>query len=82
MFLLKQLEPGFKRTIKWNKYHPKFKTFPANIYLNYLINLSFHGVNFVLPFENETDRDVLTKYYLPTEEIKYYVIIDGRNFLY
>ena len=33
---------------------------------------------FVLPFENETDREVHTKFYLPTEEIKdYNVIIDG-----
>ena len=35
----------------------------------------------VLPFENETDREVHTQYYLPTEEIKdYNVTIDGRNF--
>ena len=26
--LLKQLESEFKRTIIWNKYHPKWKTFP------------------------------------------------------
>ena len=80
---MKQLESGFKRTIYWNKYHPKFKTFPPNIYLNYLIDPSFQGVNrlFVLSFENETDREVHTKYFRPTEEIKdYNVIIDGRNF--
>ena len=28
--LMKQLESGFKRTIIWNNYHPKFKTFPQN----------------------------------------------------
>ena len=42
-----------------------------------------HGVNtlFALPFENETDREVHTKCYVPTEEIKdYNVVIDGRNF--
>ena len=33
----------------------------------------------VLPFENETDIKVHTKYDLPTEEIKDNVIIDGRN---
>ena len=34
-----------------------------------------------MPFGNETDREVHTKYYLPTEEIKdYNVITDGRNF--
>ena len=81
--LLKQLESGFKRIINWNKYHPKFKTFSQNRYLNYWIDPSFQGVNrlFVLPFQNETDREVRTKYYLLTEEIKdYNVIIDARNF--
>ena len=80
--LLKQLEHCCKRTANWNKYQPKFKTLSQNGYLNYLIDPGFQGVNrlFVLPFENETDREVHTKYYLPTEEIKYYnVIIDGRN---
>ena len=77
--LLKQLESGFKRTIIWNKYHPKWKTFPQKRYLIYLIDPIFHWVNrfFVLPFENETDRAAHTKYYLPTVEIKYLnVIVD------
>ena len=70
--LLKQLESGFKKTINWNIYHPEFKTFPRNRYLNYLIDSSFQGVNrlFVLPFENEADKEVHTKYDLPTEELK------------
>ena len=82
--LLKKYESCFKKTINWNKYHPKFKTFPQERYLNYLIDPSFQGVNwlFVLPFENKIDREVHTKCYLPTEEIKdYNVIIDGRNFV-
>ena len=34
-----------------------------------------------LPFENETDTEVHTKYHLPTKEIKdYNVIIDEKNF--
>ena len=80
--LLKQSEPGFKRTINWNKYHPKFKAFPQNRYLNYLIDPTFQGVNrlFVLPFENETDREVHTKYYLLTDYNDYNVITDGKNF--
>ena len=80
---LKQLESDLKRTINWNKYQPQLKTFPQNSYLTYLIDLSFQGVSrlFVLPFENEIDREVHTKYYLPTVEIKNYnVIIDRRNF--
>ena len=54
-----------------------------NLYLDYLIHPSFHGVKrlFVLLFENTTDRTVHTKYYLPTVEIKdYNVMIDGQNF--
>ena len=81
--LLKQLESGFKRTINWNKYHPKFKTFPENRYLNYLNDLGFQGINrlFVLPFKNETDKEVHTKCYLPTKETKDHNInINGRSF--
>ena len=79
---MKQFESGFKRTINWNKYHPKFKTFSQNRYLNYLIDPSFQGVNgrFVLPFEDETDKEVCTKHALLTEEIKYNVIVNERNF--
>ena len=50
--------------------------------MNYLIDPRFQGVNriFVLPLENETDKEVFTKYYLPTEEVKdYHVVIDERN---
>ena len=57
---------------------------PQNRYLNSSIDPSFQRVNrlFVLPLENETDREVHTKYYLPTAEIKdYSVIIVGRNLL-
>ena len=80
---VKQLESGYKRTINWNKYHPENKTCPQNKYLNYSINPNFQGVNrlFVLPFKNKTDREVHTKYYLPTEEINdYNVITDWRYF--
>ena len=50
--------------------------------MSYLTDPSFHGVNrlFVLPFENETDREVHTTCYLPNVEIKdCNVIIDGIN---
>ena len=56
---------------------------PRNRYLYYLIDPSFQGVNrlFVSSFENETDREVRTKYYISNVEIKdYNFIIDGRNF--
>ena len=55
-----------------------------NRYLDFLINLSFQGINrlFVLLFENNGGRrGSYTRYYLPLVEIKdYNVVIDGRNF--
>ena len=47
-----------------------------------MIDPRFQGVNrlFVLLFENNNDRTIHTKYYVPTVEIKgYNVIIDGKN---
>ena len=69
--------------ITWNKYESSIKIFAQNRYLNYLINLSFQGVNrlFVLYFENENDRTSHSMYYLPKVEIKECnVMTDGRNF--
>ena len=53
--LLEQLKFGFKRTINWNKYQSKISIGRPNQDLDYLIDLSFQGVNrlFVLSFENE-----------------------------
>ena len=44
-----------------------------NQYSDFLIDPSFQGVNrlFILSFENENDRTVHTKYYLPTVEKDY-----------
>ena len=44
----------------------------TNQYLDFLIDRSFQGVNrfFVLSFENEGDRKIITKYYLSKVEIK------------
>ena len=36
---------------------------------------------FVLSFGNKNDRDGYNRYYLPTMEIKGYVMIDRRSFL-
>ena len=77
------MKSGFKRTINWNKYQLKVRIQAPNSYLDYLIDLSYQGVNrlFVLPFENTTDRTVQRKYYLPTLEIKdYNVTIDEKHF--
>ena len=81
--LLQQLKSGFKRTIKWNKYQTKLSTEGQNQYLDFLNVLSFQRGNrhFVLSFENEDDRKVHKRYYLPKVEIKdYNVMIDGKNF--
>ena len=81
--LLHQLNPGFKRSINWNKYQTKVSTEGQNQYLDFLIEPSFQGVNrrFVLSFENEDDRKVHTRYYLLKVELKdYNVMIDGKNF--
>ena len=55
-----------------------------NRYLDFLINLSFQGINrlFVLLFENNGGRrGSYRRYYLPLVEIKdYNVVIDGQNF--
>ena len=82
--LLQQLKSSFKRTITWSNYQSDPKTYAQNIYLNYLVDPSFQGVNrlFVLSFENGDDREPHSNYYLPKVEIKNYnVKIDGKNFL-
>ena len=58
--LLEKLQPGFKRTINWNKHQAKASAERVNQYLDYLIDPSFQGINklFVLPFENEAQRQV------------------------
>ena len=52
--LLKKLDSGFKRTIKWNKYLPKTINQVWDRRLDFLIDPNFQGVNrlFVLSFEN------------------------------
>ena len=72
--MLEQLRSGFKSTINWNKYQSKISAERQNQNLNFLIDPSFQGVNwlFVLLFQNEGDRKVHTGYYLPKVEIKDY----------
>ena len=43
--LLQQLKTGIKRTINWSKYQSGLILHTENPYLNYLIELSFEGVN-------------------------------------
>ena len=51
--------------------------------MNHLIETSFQGVNrlFVLAFENDDQRIINKRYYLPNVKMKdYNVMIDGKNF--
>ena len=45
--LLQQLKSRFKKTINWNRCESSIKTFAQNRYLNYLINPSFQGADFL-----------------------------------
>ena len=81
--LLQQLKSDFKRVINWNKYLSKPELLRRNPNLNYLIEPSFQGVNrqFILAFENDTQRTSHSTYYLPSVEIKNYnIVINGENF--
>ena len=78
--LLEQLKSGFIRTFNWNRYQPKVSPERPNQYLDFLINLSFQGVNriYVLSFVDEEKRTSNKRYYVPTREIKNYIaMIDG-----
>ena len=75
--LLEQLESGFRRSIKWNKYMSQMSNQNKNNNLNYLIDTTFSNVNrlFVLSFENKDDRTSYYKYYMPSVEIKDYNVL-------
>ena len=52
-------------------------------HLNHLIDPAFTKINrlFVLLFENEADRTLFSKYYVPKVEIKdFNVLIDRKSF--
>ena len=50
--LFKQLEPGFKRTINWNKHQFKEENQPQNRHLDFLIDPSFQSVKRLILFYN------------------------------
>ena len=82
--LMKQLKSGFKITINWNKYQSKLENKEQNKYFNYLVDPIFQGVSrlFVFSFENRTDREVHTKYYIPKIKIKdYNATVDGKKLI-
>ena len=75
--LLPQLKSGFKITISLNKYLAKPELITQNPNLNNLIEPSFQGVNrvFVLAFEDDEQRRINKRYYIPNVEIKDYNLL-------
>ena len=66
--LLEQLKPGFKKTIKSNKYRSQMTIQPKNNNLDYLIDPTFTNVNrlFILLFTRDNagdNRDSFSDYY-------------------
>ena len=81
--LLTNLKSRFRRQIIWNKYRSQMPTGAANDNLNILIDLTFTNVNrlFVLAYQNDTDRQSFSEFYLPRIMIKdFNVIIDKLAF--
>ena len=84
--LLEKLTPGFKRTVKWNKYRSQMTIQSNNKNLSYLIEPTSTRVNrlFVLQFERNDEghrRDSFSYYYVPNITIKdFNVLIDEKSF--
>ena len=70
--LLKQLEPGFKREVNWNKYLSKPELLAQNPNLNHLFEPKYQGGNriFVLAFKNDTQRTSAKGYYIQIKDNK------------
>ena len=70
--LLKQLEPGFKREVSWNKYLSKPELLAQNPNLNHLFEPKYQGGNriFVLAFKNDTQRTSAKGYYIQIKDNK------------
>ena len=68
---MKQLEPGFKIAIHWNKYQSKITMLTQNQYLDFLIDPTLQRVKwlFVFSFENENNQESYKWNFLPTVEI-------------
>ena len=87
--LLEQLNTGFKRAVKWNKYRSEMSNQTVNNNLNYLIDPKFTNVKklFILSFKNEhgnddEDESVRTSFKrCYVAKVKdFNVLIDGKQF--
>ena len=91
IYLTKQLNKRFKRSVYWDEYKSKIETkeADANNPKKFSLDSLFQGVNrlFVLAFDNtknsnnKVEKDSHRKYFLPRVNItNYNVLIDHRNF--
>ena len=89
LYLTKQLNKGFKRSVYWNQYKSKIETKKADNYniTRFPLDASFQGANrlFVLAFDNtkngdkKVERNSHIKYFLPRVNItNYNVLIDSK----
>ena len=81
--LLTNLNSGFKRQIKWNKYRSRVSTQVINNDLNILIDPTFTNVNrlFVLAYQPAANRQSFSEFYLLRAMVKdFNVIIDKLAF--
>ena len=78
---LEQLKPGFKRTVKWNKYRSHMNVQSKDNNLNYLIDPIFTKVNrlFFLSFEIIVGEKNTTKDH--RDSFSHYFVIKGFNVL-
>ena len=79
--LLQQLKSGFERIINWNKYLSKLEFLVQNLNLNHLFEPSFQGVNrlFVLASEDDAQRTIRKRHYLPNVEKKDYNVTTDQK---
>ena len=75
--ILWQLNSGFKRTINWNKYLSKGSIERQEPYLDYLYDSNFQGVDtpYFFSFEDDANRTINARYFLPKFKQKYYNVM-------
>ena len=78
--LLTNLKSGFTREIIWNKYRSQMSTEAINNNLNILIDPTFTNVNrlFVSAYQDDSDRQSFSEFYLPKVIIKDYNVIINK----
>ena len=81
--LLVQLKPGFKRTVKWNRYSSQMTIQSNNNNLNYLADSLFcHSKKLLEKIIQQKIKEILfSHYHVPNIKIKdFNAFIDGKSF--